>query len=53
MTTIDPTTIRPYIVFTDGRQHRQSQSYYDHILSSLMDDSIDKPNHNTTTYCVY
>jgi hypothetical protein len=26
---------------------------YDHILCLLKDDNNNKPNHNTTTYCVY
>jgi len=45
--------MRPHIVFTDGRQQRQIQPEYDHILCLLTDDNNDKPNHNTTTYCVY
>ena len=51
-TTRTPTIKRPYIVFTGGRQPRQIQPYYDHMLCLLTDDN-DKPNHNTTTYCVY
>ena len=51
-TTRTPTIKRPHIVFTGGRQPRQIQPYYDHMLCLLTDDN-DKPNHNTTTYCVH
>ena len=38
-TTINPTIIRPHIIFTDGRQKRQTQSWFDHILYLLTDDN--------------
>ena len=38
-TTINPTIIRPHIIFTDGRQKRQTQSWFDHILYLLIDDN--------------
>jgi len=44
-------------VFTNGRQQRQIQPFYDHMFCFafclLTDDNNDKPNHNRTTYCVY
>ena len=46
-----PTIIRPHIVFTGGRQPRQIQPHYDHMLCLLTDDN-DKPNHNATC-CVH
>ena len=51
-TTINPIKIRPHIVFTDWR-HRQTQPWYDHILSLLTNENKNEPNHNTTTYFVY
>jgi hypothetical protein len=36
--TTNPIMIRPHIVFTDGRQKRQTQSWFDHILCLLTDD---------------
>jgi len=44
--------IGPYIVLTNGRQQRQIQPYYDHMLC-LLTDNNDKPNHNRTTFYVY
>ena len=52
-TTKNPPIIRPHIVFTNGRQQRQIQPFYDHILCLLMDDETDKSNLITTTCCVY
>jgi len=52
-TTRNPTIIRPHIVFTDWRQQRKTQSYYDHVFSLMTYDNNNKHSHNTTTYCVY
>jgi len=51
-TTTNPTIIRPHIVFTDERQQRQIQPYYDYMLRLLTEDKA-KHNHNMTIYCAY
>jgi hypothetical protein len=46
------TIIPPHIVFTDGRQPRQIQPNYVHMLCLLTEDN-DNPDHKTTTCCAY
>jgi hypothetical protein len=41
-TMTSPTMIRPHVVFTDGRQKRQIQPYYDRMFCVLTDDINDK-----------
>ena len=50
---INPTMIRQHVVFTDGRHKRQIPPYYGRMFCVLTDDSNDKHDHNTSTFCVY